>query len=383
MAIRIKSTRVGRFVSESVGLGHPDKICDQIADSILDQCLLQSKTSHVACEVFASKNLILIGGEISTSGYVDVVQTAWRILRNLGYNETDFSFLSCINNQSLEINQAVLKNNEINAGDQGITVGYAVNETKQLMPLGVLLAHSFLKQAEKLTKQFDFLKNDMKSQVVLNYSLNQVECEEVLLSIQHTNAISLTELRKVIENNVILPVLNQYGFQDEKPTCLVNPGGSFVLGGPMADTGLTGRKIIVDTYGPYAHHGGGSFSGKDPSKVDRTGAYFARFIAKHIVSLGWASECEVSISWVFSKPNPQSITVKCFNTNIQYDEVLINRVVNNYFNWSITKIIDKLKLLDFVKYSDYAVYGHFGNDLSPWEQPTELDKLECLIKNFH
>ncbi|WP_462214622.1 methionine adenosyltransferase [Mycoplasmoides genitalium] len=383
MAIRIKSTRVGRFVSESVGLGHPDKICDQIADSILDQCLLQSKTSHVACEVFASKNLILIGGEISTSGYVDVVQTAWRILRNLGYNETDFSFLSCINNQSLEINQAVLKNNEINAGDQGITVGYAVNETKQLMPLGVLLAHSFLKQAEKLTKQFDFLKNDMKSQVVLNYSLNQVECEEVLLSIQHTNAISLTELRKVIENNVILPVLNQYGFQDKKPTCLVNPGGSFVLGGPMADTGLTGRKIIVDTYGPYAHHGGGSFSGKDPSKVDRTGAYFARFIAKHIVSLGWASECEVSISWVFSKPNPQSITVKCFNTNIQYDEVLINRVVNNYFNWSITKIIDKLKLLDFVKYSDYAVYGHFGNDLSPWEQLTELDKLECLIKNFH
>ncbi|AFQ03349.1 methionine adenosyltransferase [Mycoplasmoides genitalium] len=383
MAIRIKSTRVGRFVSESVGLGHPDKICDQIADSILDQCLLQSKISHVACEVFASKNLILIGGEISTSGYVDVVQTAWRILRNLGYNETDFSFLSCINNQSLEINRAVLKNNEINAGDQGITVGYAVNETKQLMPLGVLLAHSFLKQAEKLTKQFDFLKNDMKSQVVLNYSLNQVECEEVLLSIQHTNAISLTELRKVIENNVILPVLNQYGFQDKKPTCLVNPGGSFVLGGPMADTGLTGRKIIVDTYGPYAHHGGGSFSGKDPSKVDRTGAYFARFIAKHIVSLGWASECEVSISWVFSKPNPQSITVKCFNTNIQYDEVLINRVVNNYFNWSITKIIDKLKLLDFVKYSDYAVYGHFGNDLSPWEQLTELDKLECLIKNFH
>ncbi|AAB95742.1 methionine adenosyltransferase [Mycoplasmoides pneumoniae] len=382
MAKTIKHPRWGRYVAEAVGRGHPDKICDQIADSILDECIKQSPTSHVACEVFASKNLIMVGGEILTTGYVDVVQTGWKVLNRLGYTENDFSFLSCINSQSSEINQAVQSNDEIGAGDQGITVGYACSETEQLMPLGSIVAQALVQRAARIIDQYPFIKHDMKSQVVLNYTGNKVQCESVLMSVQHTQDVSLDQLRQTIINQVILPVLTEYGLNDPKIKHLVNPGGSFVVGGPMADTGLTGRKIIVDTYGPYANHGGGSFSGKDPTKVDRTGAYFARFIAKHIVSLGWAEECEVSISWVFSQPLPQSIQVKCFNINKEFSEQLINQVISQYFNWSVAKIIAKLKLLDQVEYFRYAVYGHFGHQTAPWEQLSERDSLQCLIKNF-
>lgn len=379
-SVYIKHKRNGLFTSESVGKGHPDKICDQIADSILDHILEKSPSSRVACEVLASNRLILIGGEITTTNYADVVQCAWEVLEPLGYTENDFTIISNINSQSLEIANLVNhKNGEIGAGDQGITIGYAVNESKSLMPLATLLANDLLIQTDLIRKKNYEIKHDMKSQVTLEYVNNEVSINKIILSIQHDEKVKLNLFRKKVMDLIIAPVLLKYNFlknakELDKSLCAINQLGTFIIGGPIGDTGLTGRKLMVDNYGPYAHHGGGAFSGKDYTKVDRTGAYYARWIAKHIVALNWATECEVKLSWAIGKPKPINLQIDCFNSNTKPLND-IYREVNKNFNYSISEIIELFQLKT-IKYAPYSVYGHFGRDKAPWEQLTLLGKLK-------
>lgn len=383
--LNINHSRNGIFTSESVSSGHSDKICDQIADAVLDACLKINNNSRVACEVLASNRLILIGGEITTSGYVDVVKTAWGIIKPLGYNENDFTIIANINQQSPDISKSIdHKDGSIGAGDQGVTVGYAVNETIDLMPLGTQMAHGLLIQAEMLKNQKQILDigSDMKSQVTLKYEKNKVTLEQIVISIQHQKNTNLGEFKREIYKKIILPTIKKIGFIDYTQNdfgCLINPAGSFVIGGPIGDTGLTGRKIIVDSYGPYAHHGGGAMSGKDYTKVDRTGAYYARWIAKHIVALNWANECEVTISWAIGKSKPLSININCFNTELIPLSKIIN-AVNKVFNYDLKSIIEILNLKT-IAYLPFATYGHFGRPdyAAPWEKLSKLKNLKIAL----
>lgn len=267
------------FTSESVGRGHPDKICDQIADKILDACLYQDKNSRVACEVLATNRLIVIGGEITTKGYVDVTKIAWQVIKPLGYTESDFTIINNINSQSLDISHLVDKaNHELGAGDQGIVYGYATNKTKNYMPLSYVLANEIVKRITKLIdqKKFKGAKYDMKSQVTIDWTnIDKPIIDNMIASIQHDKDVDLSKFRKFVVDNVFIPLAKEYKLNTNFKT-RVNHVGAFTIGGPIGDTGLTGRKIIVDNYGPSAHVGGGCFSGKDYTKVDRTGAYFAR-----------------------------------------------------------------------------------------------------------
>lgn len=383
--LNINHSRDGIFTSESVSSGHPDKICDQIADAILDACLKVNNNSRVACEVLASNRLILIGGEITTTGYVDVVKTAWGIIKPLGYNENDFTIIANINKQSPDISKSVdHKDGSTGAGDQGVTVGYAVNETIDLMPLGTQMAHELLIQAEMLKNQKQILDigSDMKSQVTLKYEKNKVTLEQIVISIQHQKNTNLGEFKREIYKKIVLPTIKKIGFIDytqDDFSCLINPAGSFIIGGPIGDTGLTGRKIIVDSYGPYAHHGGGSISGKDYTKVDRTGAYYARWIAKHIVALNWANECEVTISWAIGKSKPLSININCFNTELIPLSKIIN-AVNKVFNYDLKSIIEILNLKT-TTYLSFATYGHFGRPdyAASWEKLSKLKNLQIAL----
>ncbi|CDN40223.1 methionine adenosyltransferase [Mycoplasma amphoriforme] len=380
---QIKHYRKGFYTSESVSKGHPDKICDQIADAVLDQCLKQSTKSRVACEVLASNRLILISGEISTTSYVDVVKTAWDIVFPLGYSENDFTIISNIHEQSKDISQLVdHADGTLGAGDQAITIGYAVSETTSLMPLGTQLAHQLLAFCEyqKANGLLPEIKSDMKSQIILNYQGHEVKIHQILISVQHDESVSLDLLEKKIMTVVIVPLLKQLKFINHENEidfpCLVNPAGKFVIGGPIGDTGLTGRKLMVDNYGSYAHHGGGAFSGKDATKVDRTGAYYARWIAKHIVACGWASECEVSLSWAIGFPRPIAMDINCFNTNkIALEK--ISHAVEKTFDFDLAKIIQLLKL-DCISLLPFATYGHFGRSASnaPWETLPYLKHLQ-------
>lgn len=376
--LNIHHKRYGKFTSESVSSGHPDKICDQIADNILDHALKANPDSRVACEVVASNRLILIGGEVTTTGYIDVVKCAWDVLMPLGYKEDDFTIISNIHSQSSEIAKSVnIASDKIGAGDQGITIGYAVRETDELIPLGTMLAHELLIQAEllRLSGNFPELKSDMKSQVTLEYQGNNVRVNEVLISAQHAPNTNMYMFRNRINNEVIIPILLKRGLMDSRIGCLINPSGSFVVGGPIGDTGLTGRKLMVDTYGNYAHHGGGAFSGKDYTKVDRTGAYYARWIAKHIVSLDWATECEVRIAWSIGMPRPLNIEVECFGTNkIPLDK--IRHSVLAVFNHELSEII-KLFNMKRMSYKPLATYGHFGRNYGKWED------LPLLLNLLH
>lgn len=373
------------LTSESVGAGHPDKICDQISDKVLDECLKQDRNSKVACEVFAANRLIVIGGEITTKGYVDVVKCAWDILLPLGYSESDFTIISNVNSQSLEIFNAVQKNNnEIGAGDQGMVFGFATNETNNYMPLTINIAHDLVKFAEQLRvkKNVNFIKSDMKSQVSIDYSdENNPKIDSIVMSIQHEKNISQSVVHKFC-NFVIDNVLEKYNLNNDFKRIL-NPSGSFVVGGPIGDTGLTGRKIIVDTYGGIAKHGGGAFSGKDATKVDRSGAYFARYIAKNIVASGIAKKCEVELSFAIGITKPISIYIDTFNTSkFSNDQLLL--IVNNVFNLSISDFLQKFNMFEPI-YSRLSTYGHFGReDLNVgWEK---LDKVveikEFINKNF-
>lgn len=367
------------FTSESVGIGHPDKICDQIADSILDSCLSQDKYSKVACEVMATNRLIIIGGEIKTHGYVDVVKLAWEVLMPLGYNEKDFTIISNVNSQSEDINNSVVKSNgTIGAGDQGIVYGYATNETKSFMPLETIMAHDLLRLTTKLikSKKFKSAKFDMKSQVGLEVDNKKIILKNMMMSVQHDDNYDKEEFYKFISEKIMDVIAKKYGFNNDFDK-LINPSGRFVIGGPIGDTGLTGRKIIVDSYGGAAKHGGGAFSGKDASKVDRTGAYFARYISKNIVAANLADKCEIQLAFSIGNTKPISININTFGTE-KIDIKNIFVIIKKVFNFSIQDIINKFNLLSPI-FSEFSVYGHFGRDdvFAEWEC---LDKVEEIKK---
>ncbi len=368
------------LTSESVGRGHPDKICDEIADAILDCCLRRDPNSRVACEVFANNRLIVIGGQITTKCYVDVVQVAWSILKPLGYNENDFSIISNINSQSPDIAEQVNKSKtQLGAGDQGIVFGYATNETKQYLPLAYVLANEILVTIDKLIpSKLNYCKYDMKSQVSLFQYKNNFLIDSIVVSIQHAHDANLIFLRNDIKTYCIEPILKKYHLFSKNIKYFINKNGKFIIGGPIGDTGLTGRKIIVDTYGSIAHCGGGALSGKDPTKVDRSGAYFARYIAKNIVAAKLADKCEVQLSFCIGEPKPLNICIDCFNTN----KIAINKLyqaVKSSFNFDLYNIIKHLNLQKPI-YLQTSIFGHFGKNNLPWEK---LDKVKILRKSIY
>lgn len=377
------------FTSESVSEGHPDKLCDQISDAILDAVLALDPEAHVACETFATKDYVLISGEITAKEHPDYVKIARDVIRNVGYTapELGIGADTCtietrINRQSPDIAKAVGHiNDDQGAGDQGIMFGYASNENEGYMPLAIVIAHKLVRYASQLRKEGKFVgaRPDMKSQVTIDYSdAKNPRIDNILMSIQHEPTLSIEDLRNYTYQNVILPVVKSFGLNQDF-NVLVNPGGAFILGGPAADTGLTGRKIIVDTYGGYARHGGGAFSGKDPSKVDRSAAYMARYIAKNLVAAGVAERIEIQLGYAIGVARPLSLAISTFKTG-HYDDSVILEIINEIFDCRPGVIIRNFKLnRPEFKYQDIASYGHFGRqDLHlPWEQ---LDKVEDIKK---
>lgn len=366
------------ITSESVGVGHPDKICDQIADLILDECLKQDENSRVACEVFASSKTITIAGEITTKAYVDVVKCAWKVLKPLGYTENDFRILIDINAQSNDIAKKVnLNKNVIGAGDQGIVYGYACDETQQYLPLSLVLSNEILLRLTNLIKNKKLVGYlyDMKSLVSIDYKNGTTpQIYSVILSVQHTKNKKNSIIKKEIENIVINPVLKLHNLSS-KCKKYINYVGNFINGGLFADTGLTGRKIIVDTYGPIANHGGGAFSGKDYTKVDRTGAYFARYIAKNIVAAKLAKKVQVQLTFCIGLSKPISLYIETYGTNLVPNEKIFNAVTKT-FNFDLYNIVETLGLKKPI-YHLTSVFGHFGKENLPWEK---LDKVGILKK---
>lgn len=378
-----KNEHLSLITCESVGVGHPDKICDQISDRILTACLQIDKNSRVACEVFASNHLIVIGGEIATKAYVDAVKTAWDVLLPLGYSESDFTILSNINKQSAEISQHVNKRNSFGAGDIGIVYGYATNETKEFLPLPYIIASKIMYKVNTLTKQNKLLgaNYDSKCQVTCFYNEHHkpVGIDSIIISLQHKKDANLKKLFTDVKKLVVLPIVKSYDLNDDF-TFNINNGGTFVLGGPFGDTGLTGRKLMVDTYGTIAHHGGGAFSGKDYTKVDRTGAYIARYIAKNMVAAGIADIMEVQMCYNIGSEYPESINVDCFNTNkISMDKVY--EIINKVFNLNLSYMIKKFDMPN-LPYSNYTLYGHFAEITcsKPWEKLDQVEKIKKISK---
>ena len=382
------------FTSESVGEGHPDKLCDQISDAVLDECLRHDPESHVACETFASTALVLIGGEITTNTFVDVQQTARNIAREIGYTDSDFGLdcdsmavMNMIHAQSPDINQGVSGTGleefkgQQGAGDQGMMFGFACSETPQLMPAPIMYAHQLLLKATDLRKSgaINWLRPDAKSQVTIEYEGHKpVRIDTVVISHQHNPGVSHGTIKDTVIDQIIKPVLELTGLSDGHTKFYVNPTGRFVVGGPFGDTGLTGRKIIVDTYGGMGRHGGGAFSGKDPSKVDRSAAYMARYIAKHVVAAGLAERCEVQLAYAIGVPYPVSIMVDTFGTG-QVEDFAIAQAVKEVFDCTPAGII---KTLDLKKpiYQTTAAYGHFGRSEFSWEKTDKVDQLKKAIK---
>lgn len=374
------------FTSESVTSGHPDKICDQIADAVLDECMRQDPESRVTCEVAINTGLILVMGEITTKAIVDIPEIVKRTIKNIGYRKEDDGFgvdtaeiKVSIKKQSLDIAQGVDRNDDLGAGDQGMMFGYATNETEEFMPLSITLAHRLAKQLENVRKQgkIPYLKPDGKTQVTVEYNEKGIpkRVETIVISAQHSENISQKKLHKDIIDHVILACIPKE-YLDNDTNIYINPTGRFVVGGPNGDSGLTGRKIIADTYGGVARHGGGAFSGKDYTKVDRSAAYAARYIAKNIVAAGLAKRCEIQLAYAIGMETPVSVFVETFGTSEISDETLADIVVKE-FDLSPSGII-KMLHLNQPLYSRTSVYGHFGNDLNlPWEI---LDKVEELKK---
>ena len=376
------------FTSESVTEGHPDKICDQISDAVLDSLLAQDPHSRVAVECFTTTGLVIVGGEVTTRGYCDVQKIARGVLDSIGYTDPAYGIdaehagiLSSIHEQSPDIaqgvNQASLE--EQGAGDQGLMFGYACDDTPELMPLPIMLAHQLAERLATVRKDgtIPYLRPDGKSQVAVEYMDNHpVRLHNVVISAQHHPEVPLEQLRKDIADHVITPICARY--LDESTALYINMTGRFVIGGPQGDTGLTGRKIIVDTYGGMGRHGGGCFSGKDPSKVDRSGAYMARYVAKNIVAAGLAKRCEVQVAYVIGKAEPTSININTFDTGRGSDENLVE-IVKKVFDFRPGKIIEHLNLLRPI-YRPTAAYGHFGRTGFPWEI---TDKVEELASRFY
>ena len=360
------------FTSESVSEGHPDKIADQISDAILDAHLSQDPNAKVACECLITTGRLIIAGEINSSAKVNPVQIARKVIKNIGYTSEDYGFnyetaeyWNLIQPQSSEINKSVEHGG---AGDQGIMFGYASNETKELMPLPITIAHEILRRQSELRKsnELSWLLPDAKSQVTINYE-NGIpkSIGTIVLSTQHKAGISQEEIRRLAIDKIINPVLENYiDFKNAK--YMINPSGSFLIGGPNGDTGLTGRKIIVDTYGGSCPHGGGAFSGKDPSKVDRSAAYGARYVAKHMVESGLAEKCTVQLSYAIGIAEPTSILVDTHGTG-KVEEEVMGRLIMKNFDLTPNGIIKTLELKRPI-YLPSAAYGHFGNPDLPWEK---------------
>ncbi|MDW2927291.1 methionine adenosyltransferase [Mesomycoplasma ovipneumoniae] len=350
-------------VAESVGKGHPDKICDQIADSILDKLLAQDENSRVAIEVMASNRLIIIGGEISTNGYVDFIKTAWEILFEIGYTENDFTIISNVNNQSKEISSLVNRSeNSLGAGDQSIVYGFATNETKNFMPLGQSLAHTLVQKAEFYRKNGQFLQAlaDMKSQVEVVYDQNsRPKITKMLMSIQHLKNYDQSRFRDFVLNKIMIPTAKEHGLNSDFKI-FINQAGEFTIGGPIGDSGLTGRKIIMDSYGDAAHHGGGAFSGKDYTKVDRSGAYIARYIAKNLVAANLADEIEIQLSYQIGSEFPDLVNIT-YVKNPKFSTDQISQIIRDVFDLRLANLVSQLGLSKPI-YQNLAVYGHFGRD---------------------
>ena len=380
------------FTSESVTEGHPDKICDQISDAILDAILENDPEARVACETFAATGMVMIAGEISTSAYVDIPSVARETIKEIGYDGSDVGFdyktcavLTSIDEQSPDIAQGVNDALETRgegqldtgAGDQGMMFGYANDDTPEYMPLPISLAHKLTRRLTKVRKDdpSSFLRTDGKSQVTVEYDgPTPKRIDTVVISTQHKDTVTAEQIREFIIENVIKAVLPAE-LMDDDTKIFVNPTGRFVIGGPAGDVGLTGRKIIVDTYGGFGRHGGGCFSGKDPTKVDRSAAYAARHIAKNIVAAGLARECEVQIAYAIGVARPVSVMVDTFGTGT-VDDVKLGQIVNNIFDLRPASIIRDLDLRRPI-YKKTAAYGHFGREEETftWEK---LDKVEVL-----
>ena len=377
-----KNKHLSLITSESVGIGHPDKICDQIADHVLTQCLKHDKNSRVACEVFASNHLIVIGGEITTKAYVDVIKLAWEVLLPLGYNENDFTILSNINKQSPEISQHVNKRRSFGAGDIGVVYGYATNETAEYLPLTYVLASRFLFKINELTKQKKLpgANFDTKCQVTCFYDENNkpVGIDTVIISLQHKKDANQLKLFDEVKKLAIYPIVDEYKLNKDFKV-IFNNGGSFIVGGPFGDTGLTGRKLMVDTYGTIGRHGGGAFSGKDYTKVDRTGAYIARYITKNIVAAKLADRCEMQMCYNIGAELPESINIDCFNTNKVSIEK-IYQIVGKVFDLNLSYNIKNFDMPN-LPYDKYSLYGHFTQITGPkpWEKTNKVAEIKKLI----
>jgi S-adenosylmethionine synthetase len=381
------------FTSESVGEGHPDKLCDQVSDAILDSCLKEDPQSRVACETFVSTSLVLIGGEITTKTFVDFQQVVRDVAREIGYTDPAYGLdyqsmavLDMIHSQSPDISQGVsgLGLEEYQglqgAGDQGMMFGFACNETPELMPLPITLAHKILILATELRKKkiIPWLRPDAKSQVTVEYEgRTPIRIDAVVVSQQHDDGIPYAEIKETVIGQIIKPVLEPTGLLDEKTKYYINPTGRFVLGGPFGDTGLTGRKIIVDTYGGMGRHGGGAFSGKDPTKVDRSAAYMARYVAKNIVAAGLAERCEIELAYAIGVPFPVSVMADTFGTS-PVPEKQIEAAVKKVFDLTPAGIIETLDLRRPI-YRRTAAYGHFGRAEFPWEQTDKTGELKKLV----
>ena len=372
------------FTSESVTEGHPDKICDQISDAVLDAILEQDPKGRVACETTVSTGLVHVMGEISTSCYVDIQKIVREVVREIGYDRAKYGFdcdtcgvIVNIDEQSEDI--ALGTNDEVGgAGDQGIMFGFACDETKELMPLPISLAHKLAKRLTEVRKNgtLSYLRPDGKTQVTVEYENDSpVRIDTVLISTQHSENVDIPTIKNDLIANVITPIIPE-SLIDESTKILVNPTGRFVIGGPVGDSGLTGRKIIVDTYGGYSRHGGGAFSGKDPTKVDRSAAYAARYVAKNIVAAKLAKKCEIQLSYAIGVAKPVSVFVETFGTGVVSDEALTD-AVNNVFDLRPAAIIKELQL-DRPIYTPLSAYGHMGReDLGvSWEK---TDKIRALL----
>ena len=375
------------FTSEFVSPGHPDKVSDQISDAVLDACLKDDPNSRVACEVFCTTGLVVVGGEITTSTYIDVQDIVRKKIDEIGYRpgmgfDSNCGTLSCIHAQSPDIAMGV----DIGgAGDQGIMFGGAVRETEELMPLALVLSREILVKLTNMMKnnEIKWARPDQKSQVTLAYDENgKVDhVDSIVVSVQHDEDVSHDEIEKTVIEKVVKPVLEKYNLSSENIKYYINPTGRFVIGGPHGDTGLTGRKIIVDTYGGYFRHGGGAFSGKDPSKVDRSAAYAARWVAKNIVAAELADKCEIQLSYAIGVPKPVSIKVDTFGTS-KVNEDKISEAVSKVFDLSPRGIEKALELRKGkFKYQDLAAFGHIGRtDIdTPWERLNKVDELKKAV----